>query len=375
MKYLKVLLVFGLVAIVGELAGWNPLLIFVASGLTMIPLAGLLGEATEVLAVHTGPRIGGLLNATLGNAAELIITVMAVREGLQNPAINAHMLDLVRASLTGSILGNILLVLGLSILLGGLRHGVQKFDRSHAGTNATMLILAAAALAFPSLFSHSIEAANHGLGVAGIMILLYVLAMIYQLRDSGAHTYEDDGYATAQQEAPHWSVRRAVLTLILSTAAIVWMSEILVGTVEHVVLEIGISEFFLGIIIIPLIGNIAEHLVAVEVALKNKMELSLAISVGSSLQIALCPLCRALAGLYQPPDGQPADPGFQRVRVDRPHGGGAHRRVGIPGWRVELAGRHYAPGGLCHRRPRRLLAAHVRLVPVGWRPRQRWSEP
>jgi len=293
MKYLKVLLVFGLVAIVGELAGWNPLLIFVASGLTMIPLAGLLGEATEVLAVHTGPRIGGLLNATLGNAAELIITVMAVREGLQNPAINAHMLDLVRASLTGSILGNILLVLGLSILLGGLRHGVQKFDRSHAGTNATMLILAAAALAFPSLFSHSIEAANHdaveylSLGVAGIMILLYVLAMIYQLRDSGAHTYEDDGYATAQQEAPHWSVRRAVLTLILSTAAIVWMSEILVGTVEHVVLEIGISEFFLGIIIVPLIGNIAEHLVAVEVALKNKMELSLAISVGSSLQIAL----------------------------------------------------------------------------------------
>jgi len=293
MKYLNVLLVFGLVAIVGELAGWNPLLVFVSSGLAMIPLAGLLGEATEVLAAHTGPRLGGLLNATLGNAAELIITTMAIREGILNPAINEHMLDLVRASLTGSILGNILLVLGLSILVGGLKHGLQKFDRSHAGTNATMLILAVAALVIPSLFSHSIEAVNHAaveylsLGVAGVMILLYVLAMIYQFRNPGTHSYENAEYTTAKQESPHWSVRRAIVVLLLSTAAIVWMSEILVGTVEHVVLQVGISEFFLGIIIIPLIGNVAEHLVSVQVAAKNQMELSLAISVGSSLQIAL----------------------------------------------------------------------------------------
>jgi len=293
MKYLNVLLVFGLVAIVGELAGWNPLLVFVSSGLAMIPLAGLLGEATEVLAAHTGPRLGGLLNATLGNAAELIITTMAIREGILNPAINEHMLDLVRASLTGSILGNILLVLGLSILVGGLKHGLQKFDRSHAGTNATMLILAAAALVIPSLFSHSIEAVNHeaveylSLGVAGVMILLYVLAMIYQFRNPGTHSYENAEYTTAKQESPHWSVRRAIAVLLLSTAAIVWMSELLVGTVEHVVLQVGISEFFLGIIIIPLIGNVAEHLVSVQVAAKNQMELSLAISVGSSLQIAL----------------------------------------------------------------------------------------
>ncbi|MGD8626330.1 MAG: cation transporter, partial [Anaerolineae bacterium] len=139
MKYLNVLLVFGVVAIAGALFDWSPLLIFVSSGLAMVPLAGLMGESTEVLAVHTGPRLGGLLNATLGNTAELIITVMAVREGLMNPAINEHMLELVRASLTGSVLGNILLVLGLSILVGGLRHGTQTFDRSHAGTNATML--------------------------------------------------------------------------------------------------------------------------------------------------------------------------------------------------------------------------------------------
>lgn len=293
MKFLNVLLIFGVVAIVANLLGWNPLIVFVASGLAMIPLAGLMGEATEALALHTGPRLGGLLNATLGNAAELIITIMAIREGIRNPAINEQMLELVRASLTGSIMGNILLVLGLSVLVGGLRHGIQKFNRGHAGTNATMLMLAVAALIVPSIFSHNIELVNHdaveylSLGVAGVMIVLYVLALIYQLRDPTAHTYEDDEYAAVQQEAPHWSVAKAGLLLLIATGAIVWMSELLVGTVEHVVLEIGITEFFLGIIIIPLIGNVAEHLVAVTVAAKNKMELSLAISVGSSLQIAL----------------------------------------------------------------------------------------
>jgi Ca2+:H+ antiporter len=293
MKYLNVLLVFGVVAIVGNLLGWSPLLVFIASGLAMVPLAGLMGAATEALALHTGPRLGGLLNATLGNAAELIITIMAIREGILNPTINEHMLELVRASLTGSIVGNTLLVLGLSVLVGGLRHGTQKFDRSHAGTNATMLVLAVAALIVPSIFSHNIEVVNHdaveylSLGVAGLMILLYVLALVYQLRDPVAHTYEDDEYTVVEHEAPHWSVVKATVVLLIATGAIVWMSEILVGTVEHVVLEIGITEFFLGIIIVPIIGNVAEHLVAVQVAAKNQMELSLAISVGSSLQIAL----------------------------------------------------------------------------------------
>lgn len=293
MRYLSILLVFAVVAVVADLAGWNPIIVFVASGLAMIPLAGLMGQATEVLATHTGPRLGGLLNATFGNAAELIITILAIREGLLNPAINEHMLDLVRASLTGSILGNVLLVLGLSIFLGGLKHGTQRFDRSHAGLNATMLMLAVAALIIPSIFSHSIEEVNHdaveylSLGVAAVMIVLYLLLLVFQLRNPGADTYEDDEYSVAEEEAPHRSLRSGVIKLVLATGAIVWMAELLVGSVEHVVLEIGISEFFLGIIIIPIIGNVAEHLVAAQVALKNKMELSLAISVGSSLQIAL----------------------------------------------------------------------------------------
>jgi Ca2+:H+ antiporter len=293
MKYLNVLLVFGVVAILGELLGWSPLLVFASSGLALIPLAGLIGQATEALAVHTGPRLGGLLNATLGNAAELIITIMAIREGLNNPAINDQMLELVRASLTGSIIGNILLVLGFSILVGGLRHGIQRFQRSHAGLNATMLMLAAAALAIPSIFSHTIEVIDHAaveylsLGVAGVMIGLYVLALIYQFRDRSARTYEDDQYEVAEEEAPQWPVARAGILLVGATVAVVFMSELLVGTVEHVVREIGITEFFLGIIIVPIIGNVAEHLVSVRVAAKNKMELSLAISVGSSLQVAL----------------------------------------------------------------------------------------
>ena len=293
MKYLNILLAFGVLAIVAELLGWSPVLVFASSGMAMIPLAGLMGEATEALAAHTGPRLGGLLNATLGNAAELIITIFAIREGVVNPAVAEKMLELVRASLTGSVLGNVLLVLGFSIFLGGLRHGRQKFEQRHAGLNATMLMLAVAALVIPSIFGHSIEMVDHdaveylSLGVAGVMIVLYVLALVFQLRNSAEHTYEDDHFETAKQEAPHWSVRKAVIVLVLATLAIAWMSEILVGSVEHVVVQIGITEFFLGIIIIPIIGNVAEHLVAVQVALKNQMELSLAISVGSSLQIAL----------------------------------------------------------------------------------------
>jgi Ca2+:H+ antiporter len=293
MRYLNLLLIFGVVAIAAELLGWSPLIVFVASSLAMIPLAGLMGEATEVLALHTGPRLGGLLNATLGNAAELIITVMAVREGLSNPAINRQMLELVRASLTGSIMGNILLVLGLSILIGGLRHSTQEFNRSHAGLNSTMLMLAVAALVIPSIFSHSIETVNHNaveylsLGVAGVMIGLYVLALIFQFRDRNARTHNGHSDGAGQQEVPHWSVTRAGIVLFAATVAIVVMSELLVGSVEHVVHQVGISEFFLGIIIVPIIGNVAEHLVAVQASAKNKMELSLAISVGSSLQIAL----------------------------------------------------------------------------------------
>ncbi|MDH4135389.1 MAG: calcium/proton exchanger [Anaerolineae bacterium] len=280
-RYLNfnLLLVFVPMAIVGEFLHWPPLLVFAVSALAVVPLARLIGQATEELAAHTGPRLGGFLNATLGNAAELIITIFAIRAGL---------LELVKASITGSILGNVLLVLGLSILLGGLKNGTQRFDRSHAGTNSTMLILAVVGLGIPSLFSHAIEVKHHeaveylSLGVALVLIVIYGLSLIYAF--FALTSREEDEEAHIHRG---WSTSKATGILVAATLFIAWLSEILVGAVEPVVEAVGITEFFLGIIVIPLVGNVAEHLVGVQMAIKNRMELSLAISVGSSLQIAL----------------------------------------------------------------------------------------
>ena len=279
MKYTLILLVFVPVAVVASSLNWNPVIVFFAAAVAVIPFAGLMGVATEELAARSGPRVGGLLNATMGNAAELIIAIFAIKEGL---------LDLVKASITGSILGNLLLVLGASIFLGGLRNGTQRFDRAHAGMNATMSILAVIALAVPSLFSHTIDLVNHDaveyltLGVAGAMILIYACSVVYALFGP-----KGKSAAPTHVESPKWELWKAITLLLVAAGFISWMSEILVGAVEPVIHALGVTEFFLGIIIIPLVGNVAEHLVAVQVAWKNRMELSLAISLGSSMQVAL----------------------------------------------------------------------------------------
>jgi Ca2+:H+ antiporter len=268
------------IAVVAEIMKADPRLIFFSSAVGVIPLAGLIGEGTEALAAHTGPRLGGLLNATLGNAAELIIAVFALREGL---------LDLVRASIVGSILGNLLLVLGGAVLLGGIRNGVQKFDRGNAGLDATMLILSAIALGIPSLFNFAIEpnfASVEGLSIGASIaaLIIYGLAVLYSFT---SHSREGDPVGREAHPTSKWNVRQALGILAISIALIATLSEFLVGTVEAVTASLGLSEFFLGIILIPIVGNVAEHLVAVQVAWKNKMELSLNIAVGSSLQVAL----------------------------------------------------------------------------------------
>lgn len=281
-RILYIMLIFVPVAIVLELAHADPVLIFLTAALGIVPLADFIGEATEELATYTGPRIGGLLNATLGNAAELIITIFALREGL---------LDLVRASITGSILGNLLLVMGLSLLLGGLKHGVQQFDKRQAAINATMLILAVVALMVPSLFDSAFNAAvesqevseiRFSESVAVVMIILYALSLLYSFRDKDSPLARE-----GVSHAAKWSLRRSIIVLVGATVGVVLVSEILVGAVEHVTVELGLTEFFIGIIVIPLVGNVAEHLVAVQVAIKDDMELSMAVSLGSSLQIAL----------------------------------------------------------------------------------------
>jgi Ca2+:H+ antiporter len=260
-------------------AGW----VMLMSAAALAPMAGLIGEATESAAAHTTPRLGGLLNATLGNSAELIISIVAIREGL---------LELVKASITGSILGNLLLVLGMGMLAGGVRHGIQVFDRRKASSDSILLVLAVTALSVPSLFSHvaggirdngSVEALS--LGVAATMIVIYTLGLLYGMRLEPSHLSR----ASSQAVAGHtqWSLRTAIIALVFATAGTVWMSEILVGQVEPVVKQLGVSEFFLGIILVPIVGNVAEHLVAVRVAMKNQMSLCTEISIGSSIQVAL----------------------------------------------------------------------------------------
>lgn len=282
-------------AIIAEYMQVGELWVFLFSAVAVIPLAGYIGESTEVLAGHTGPRLGGFLNATLGNAAELIITIVAIKEGL---------LELVIASITGSILGNVLLVLGMSMLLGGLKHGIQRFDRRQAGNNGILLTLAVVALVIPSVLSSSIgpeesvEVEALSLGVAATMIVLYALGTVFSFRlykdSSSTQVSGQEMGKMAPIAPPHapishpaWSVRTALIVLGLATIGVAYLSELLVGAVEPVVISLGVSEFFLGIILIPIVGNVAEHLVAVKVAIQNQMDLSVEIAIASSLQIAL----------------------------------------------------------------------------------------
>jgi Ca2+:H+ antiporter len=274
------IIAFPLAILAGSLH-WGPIWVFIFSAVAVIPLAGFIGRGTEVLAAFSGPKIGGLLNATLGNAAELIITLIAIK---------ANLLELVKASITGSILGNLLFVLGASMLLGGIKNGKQQFDKQQAANHATLLTLTILALAIPSLFSHSMGPTGSikieilSLGVAVVMLVLYGLGLFYSLKFID---YQVTYPAVEEKHKPAMSISQAIVLLAVSTAGIVWMSELLVGAVEEVVATIGLSEFFLGIILIPIIGNVAEHLVAVQMAIKGKIDLSVEIAVSSSLQIAL----------------------------------------------------------------------------------------
>lgn len=306
------MLVFLPLALLAEYVWSNPTLVFVFASLALIPLAGYLGEATEELAIHTGPKIGGLLNATLGNAAELIITIVALRNGQY---------ALVKASITGSIFGNLLLILGASLLFGGLKNGFQRFDRANAGMQATLMLLAVIGLLIPTMFELFNEV-NTGtlnlfdtemvdpslnqlsLWVAGILMLMYILSLVFSFRTPdravGGSVGVDDRTAEEEAHQAKWSVPVSLGVLGVATLAIVFLSEMLVGAVEPVVESLGVSELFLGIIIIPLVGNVAEHIVGVQVAYKNKMDLSLAISLGSSTQVALfvAPLLVFLSALF-----------------------------------------------------------------------------
>jgi Ca2+:H+ antiporter len=267
-----VLLTAGVLA--AELLHGPTLLIFGVSALALVGLAWVLGQATESLGHHAGPRIGGILNATFGNAAELIITIFALAAGLTT---------VVKASIIGSIIGNVLLVLGASLLLGGLKNGAQTFSATIAGINASMLAIVAAALSLPTIFAATTPGPSPttlSIEVAVVMFMLYVLYLIFYLRSP------EGGVATGEGHAPFG--RTASLVILLgSTAAVAFVSEAFVGAIEPLTEEFGISELFVGVILVPIVGNIAEHLVGVQIAYKNNLDFSMAISLGSSIQVAL----------------------------------------------------------------------------------------
>ena len=268
-------------AIAANLMHLPPLVVFGLSCLGVLPLAGYMGDATEHLAVRTGPTIGGLLNATFGNAAELIIAIVALQAGL---------VELVKASITGSILGNLLLILGLSLLAGGAKRSELRFNRTAAGMSAAMLTAAVVGLVFPALFhaTHPNPAAvatelRMSEWVSGILIATYAFSLLFSLRTHRT-LFGGEPHPT---EGPTWGVGKAILILGIATVGVAFMSEILVHATTEVTETLGLSEMFLGLIIIPLIGNAAEHATAIVVARKGQIDLALQIAQGSSTQIAL----------------------------------------------------------------------------------------
>jgi Ca2+:H+ antiporter len=256
------------------------LLIFAASCLAILPLAGWMGRATEQLAERLGEGVGGLLNATFGNAAELIIALAALRAGLY---------DVVKASIAGSIIGNILLVLGAAMLCGGLRRPEQHFNPAGARSQATMLTLAAIALILPAAFQAAAHTTAAGLGrlsvaIAVVLLFAYLLNLVFALV---THAALFKGSHVAEEQEQHPSVARAVAVLAAATAAIAWMSEIMVGAIEPTAHELGLSNVFVGVFVVAIMGNAAEHATAVRAAINDRMDLSLSIAIGSSVQVAL----------------------------------------------------------------------------------------
>lgn len=296
MKFLKYLFLFIPISLWAEYVKINPIWIFIFSALSIIPLAALMGEATEEISIYSGPRIGGFLNATFGNATELIISFFALKAGL---------FDVVKASIAGSVIGNILLVLGASMLFGGLKYKIQKFNKNVVETSSSMLLFAAIGLSIPAIFTHTVNkeliTAKYewlSVAVAAAMFIIYLLGLYFSF-----YTHKDL-YGSEHKEniEAKWSLNKSILVLLLATVVIALESEFLVSSVEPMTETLGLSEFFVGIIIIPIIGNAAEHSTAVLMAIKNKMNVAVEIAIGSSLQIILfvAPILVFLSLIFKP---------------------------------------------------------------------------
>lgn len=258
---------------------FSPLLTFFISALSIVPLAKFIGEATDELAIHAGSALGALLSATFGNATELIIGIFAIRAGL---------LEVVRASITGSIIGNLLLVTGMAIFFGGFKFKKQEFNRTASAASTSTLFLSVIALIISAIFLQTAPGIDGGITeklsvvTAALMISTYVASLFFTLK-THKHLYTEE---VGKFEAK-WSMGKASFILLISTLAVAWMSEILVGSIEPLVASLGWTELFIGVIFVAIIGNAAEHTSAITMALKDKMDLALQISIGSATQIAM----------------------------------------------------------------------------------------
>ena len=263
----------------------SPTWVFLVSCLAILPLAGLMGEATEHLTHRTGPSIGGLLNASFGNAAELIIAFMALRAGEK---------EIVKASLTGSIIGNMLMVLGLAMLLGGWKRKELVFNRLSAESSSSMMVLAVVALVIPAIYAlvtqhkHPEHLESISLDISFILILTYAASLVFSLK-----THErlfapaDPSDAHEVDGEPPWSLQKSLLVLVAAASLVGFVSELLVHAVDEAGKTLGLGKVFMGVVVVALVGNAAEHSTAILVAMKNKMDLALGIAMGSSMQIAL----------------------------------------------------------------------------------------
>lgn len=279
------LLIFVPIPIIAHFLGWSPLIVFFSACLGIVPLAGFMGKATEHLADRMGEGPGALLNATFGNACELIIGLSALHAGLQ---------EVVKASIIGSIIGNILLVLGGSILAGGLKFERQVFNRTAATTSSTLLALSAISLVVPAVFHFTLPVGRHisehrlALAISVILLMTYILSLWFSLK-THRHLYvrEVDSEAEEAIGVTGWSVRKSTMILFLTTVSVVVLSEFLVHAVEATAHALGITQLFIGVILVAIIGNAAEHSTAILMAMKNKMDLSINIALGSGSQIAM----------------------------------------------------------------------------------------
>lgn len=282
-KIFMVLTVIGVpLSIIGTLLHWSSIVLFIIYCLTIIALASFMGRATESLAIITGPRIGGLLNATFGNAVELIISVFALKAGL---------VGVVLASLTGSVLGNLLLVAGLSFFVGGLKYKRQEFNIYDARHNCGLLMFAVMiAFVIPEVFSMNMvdqKKITLSVGISVILIILYLAALFFKLVTHRGVYQHDNEIAGHEEETPEWGKGRSILVLAVATVVVAYISEHLVHTFEFVAKQFGWTELFIGVIIVAIVGNAAEHASAVMMAHKNKMDIAVEIAIGSTLQVAM----------------------------------------------------------------------------------------